>query len=422
LLVALDVGSARIACAVSDVSGPKPSVIAVETAASYGIRSGEIIDIARASESIRIAIAAAADRAEADVRSVVVGLSGDVKLTTSKAAIDLGERRCASASDIDRLRRGVPSEAPATRRIIHRYEGPFSIGDLHGVENPEGLSGDRLEMHASFLSGPSDRLDNVLKAVRAANVDIEAVSLEPISCSLGSLSPDERMLGAAVLDFGAGAFRGALWEGGRLRQIHIAAGDQSPTKSGRGFPVSGAPAGGMESIVMSLARRFRIAPMTAGRLLLSHGALNEAALAQLPATAEVTAVDGLGSVRIETRELSVMLEELLAPLVRSMREGLSGFSAAHAGGIVLTGGGARIRGMTDWVSKRFNGAPVREGVPRWELNSGVTMPAELSQCSACSLSGIVALGAEGRERVRRPSGTAWLARVGESLRRLTASL
>lgn len=423
LLVALDVGSARVACAVANVGGVRPSVIAIETAASYGIRGGEIVDLARASESIRIAIASAADRADADVRSVAVGLSGDVKLTASKAAVELDkERRCVTPVDIKRLREGIPADAPAGRRTIHRFDGPFSIGDLHGIENPDGLSGDRLEMQAAFLSAPSDRMDNVLKAVRAAGVEIEAVSLEPMSASMGALSSDERSIGALALDFGAGAFRGALWEGGRLRQIHQAANEPSQTKSGRAMPCAPQSGGGMESVTLAVARRFRIAPATAERLLPSHGALGDEALAELPASVEVTAVDGLGLVRIETRELSLTLDELLAPLARSLREGLAGFSSAHAGGIVLTGGGAKLRGMSAWISKRFGGAPVRLGVPRWDLENGAALPRELSDCSACSLAGLVALGAERRARSRRRFGAALFSRIGDRIRRLTASL
>ena len=422
-LVALDVGSARVACAIADVGGARPSVIAVETAASYGIRAGEIIDLARASESIRIAIASAADKADADVRSVAVGLSGDVKLTSSKAAVELDkERRCVTAADIKRLREGIPSDVPAGRRTIHRFDGPFSVGDLHGIDNPDGLSGDRLEMQATFLSAPSDRMDNLLNAVRAAGVEIEMVALEPMAASMGALSSDERNIGALALDFGAGAFRGALWEGGRLRQIHQAANEPSQTKSGRSLPCAPHSGGGMESVTLAVARRFRIAPATAERLLRSHGALGDEALAELPEFVEVTAVDGLGLVRVETRELSLTLDELLAPLARSLREGLAGFSSAHAGGIVLTGGGAKLRGMAAWISKRFGGAPVRLGMPRWDLESGAALPRELSDCAACSLAGLVALGAERRARKKRRMGAAFFTSIGERIRRMTASL
>ena len=423
LLVALDVGSARVACAVADVSGAQPNVIAIEAAASYGIRCGEIVDLARASESIRIAIASAADRADAEVRSVVVGVSGDVKLTTAKAAVELDkERRTATAADIARLKKGVPSDAPVGGRTIHRFDGPFSIGDLQGIDNPEGLTGDRLDMQASFLSAQSDRLDNVLSAVRAAGVSIEAVALEPMACSLGALSADERDLGALMLDFGAGAFRGALWEGGRLRQIHIAAQEQQQTKSGRSMPCAGTSNGGMEAVTLALARRFRVSPTTADRLMRSHGALGDESLATLPQSVEVTAVDGLGSVKVETRELSLTLEELLAPIARSFREGLSGFSSAHAGGIVMSGGGANIRGIGSWIAKRFGGAPARLALPRWQLESGSALPHELTASAACSLAGLVALGAERRGKSRAHFAGKVFASLAEKVRRFAASL
>jgi cell division ATPase FtsA len=425
LIVAVDIGSARVACAVAELGRERPAILAAESAASYGIRGGEVVDMARASEAIGIAIQAAADRAEAEVQTVVVGLSGDTKLSTSKAVMDLdSERRTVTPDDVAKLRRNLVPECGAGRRIIHRFDGPYSVGDLHGVEHPEGLSGSTLEMQASFLSAAGDRLDNVLKAVRAAGVEIEAVSLEPFSGSLGALSRDERALGAAVLDLGAGAFRGAVWEGGRLRQIYIAGREAVPLVSNSGRCLDGiAPSlGGMEGITMAISRRFRIAPATAQRLMRTHAALGQEELDKIAPFAEVAAVDGLGSVRVDTRELSRTLEEILAPVARSLREGLSGFATGHSVGVVLIGGGARIKGMPAWISKRFGGAPVRLGAPNWDVAESAHVQGDLLDCAGCSLAGLLLLGAEGRERVGFKRGVSILERIGEGLRRVVASL
>ncbi len=424
LLVAVDVGSARVACAVAEIGRDKPMLLAAESATSYGIRGGEIVDITRASEAIRIAILAAADRADAEVRTVVVGLSGDTRLSTARACMELDrERRTVTPSDLKRLRKSVVPENAGGRRNIHRFDGPYSVGDLHGVEHPEGLNGDKLEMQATFLSAAGDRLDNVLKAVRAAGVEIEAVSLEPFSGSIGALARDERALGAAVIDLGAGAFRAALWEGGRLRQIHNVGREGIPAMSQSGRCLEGVTAsmGGMDGIVMALARRFRIAPATAERLLRTHAVLGDGELEGIPDVVEVAAVDGLGSVRIETRELSRTIEELLAPVARSLREGLSGFATGHAVGVVLIGGGARIKGMTSWMSKRFGGAPVRLGVPGWSAE-GAALPPDLADCGGCSLAGLLAFGTEERARMGYRSRTSMFTRVSEGLRKFVASL
>ncbi|MFH0939640.1 MAG: cell division FtsA domain-containing protein [Planctomycetota bacterium] len=425
IVVAVDVGSARVGCVIAELGPDRPTVLAAESAASYGIRAGEVINLKRAGEAISIAIEAAADRAETDVKTVVVGFSGDVKISSAKAALELDrERRMVLASDLARLKSGVVPEVGAGRRIIHRFDGPYSVGDLQGVDYPEGLIGDRLEMQAAFLSADGDRLDNLLRAVRSAEVEIEAVALEPMACSLGALVEDERALGAAVLDLGAGAFRGALWEGGRLKQIHTVGREIPGVQSGSGRYAVGAALGinGMEAVVLALSRRFRIATVTAERLLRSHGALSEDVLATLPPTVEVAAVDGLSSVRIETKELSQTLEELLVPAIRSLREGLFGGSAGHVVSIVLTGGGARIKGLPTWISKRFGNAPVRLGAPGWKVNESASMPPELLDCCGCSLAGLIALAAEGRARLRYHGGASLIRSVGNGLRKFVASL
>ena len=173
---------------------------------------------------------------------------------------------------------------------------------------------------------------------------------------------------------------------------------------------------------VALARRFRIAPATAARVLRSHGAMSAETLAELPPFIDVMAVDGLGKLRIETRELAMTLEELLAPVARALREGIPGFSSAHAGGIVLTGGGAALRGMTEWISKRFGTAPVRTGTPRGTLRDGVQQPLELSAPAGCSLAGLISLGMDGRIRLQRQRGSRLFNRLGTQLRRLTAAL
>ena len=422
LVAAVDLGSARVACAVAELGPDGPRVLVVESAASFGIRGGEIVDMKRAGEAIRIAIESAADRAEADVKTVVVGLSGDVKLTFAKVGMELDrEHRTVTAPDVARLRRCLAADLGAARRVIHRFDGPYGVGDLQGVDRPEGLCGDRLEMQAAFLSAAGDRLDNLLKAVRSAGVAIEAVALEPLACSLGALSEDERALGAAVLDLGAGAFRGALWEGGRLRQIHTIRRENAKIQSQSGQCLASVV--GMEGVVLALAQRFRIAPATAERLLKSHGALGDEEIAALPEAAEVAAVDGLGSVRVETKELSRTLEEVMVPVARTLREALSGFSAGHSVGVVLTGGGAGIRGLPAWIAKRFGGAPVRLGVPRWKLaEDAEQLPPEVSGTTACSLCGLVLLGAQGRNQLRERRSSTFLGRLTGTLRRLVASL
>jgi cell division ATPase FtsA len=91
-------------------------------------------------------------------------------------------------------------------------------------------------------------------------------------------------------------------------------------------------------------------------------------------------------------------------------------------GVVLTGGGARIRGLPAWIGKRFGGATVRLGVPRWKLAEDLELPAEVSGTSACALCGLLLLGAQGRTDLRQRCGNSFFGRLTGTLRRLVASL
>ncbi|MCK6472970.1 MAG: hypothetical protein L6R28_14600 [Planctomycetes bacterium] len=414
----VDIGSSRVACAYCEKDLGRLSLVAAESVAAYGIRGGEIVDLERASEAIRIAVEAVGARAETEIRSVVVGFSGAVWLSQARAGMPLpGSAHEVSEGDIARLRRSLHAENAAKRRVIHRFDGPYSVGDLAGVERPVGLCGPTLGMTSAFLAVPTDRWQNLVRALRKAGLEIEALAVEPMAASCGALSQDERVLGAAVLDFGAGGFRGALWEGGRLRQIYVSALDQRT-------PVAGATneaGGGMENVVMGVARRFRIAPATARRLMQDHGALQREGPGEV---LDVAAVDGLGSVRLNTAELSAALEELLHPVVRAMRDGLSGFSAAHAGGVVLVGQGAQLPGLAELAARHFGGAPVRLGQPRWDGGAHTigAIPAETNGPGGCSLCGLALYAAELRAHADRKKGSAWWRRISGRLRRVAASL
>lgn len=415
-VVAVDIGSARIAAALAELRDGRAVVLAAEAVPSYGIRNGEIVDLERAGESVKIAVDAIGDRANVDVRSIFVGFSGDVRLSLARSSIELpGDQPAVTASDVARLRKSVWPDGGPARRVVHRFDGPFSVGDLHGVERPVGLRGAALAMSAVFLSAPADRAENLLKAIRGAGIEIEDLALEPLASSLGALTSDERMLGSVVLDFGAGGFRGTLWDNARLRQT-TAYGQDRHTPALGVAPASG----GMEGIVLGLARNFRIAPETARRLLKLNAAVGDAAAAGAPI--EVPAVDGLRTLQIDPRELTRALEDLIAPVIRSLRDGLPAFSSSHAGGVVLVGQGSGLRGLPGLVSKHFGGAPVRLGYPHWETARETLVPGELAGPGGCTLAGLVQFGAETRARLRLERAATLWGRMRMTMRRVAAAL
>ena len=459
-LAAVEVGSYRVTCAVACAGVSKPELIAVESVPGYGIRDGEIVDLDRASESIRIAVETASKRCGVQIERAVIGFSGDARMSIARGNLPLtGERRAVKPADLICLRGGLYPENASKRRIIHRFDGPYSVGDLHGVERPVGLHGSSLAMQSMFLTTPTGFLANLRQAVHKAGIKAEALAIQPYAASLGTLTPDERALGAAVLDFGGGGFRGALWEGARLKQFTTGGMDKHTPLA----PLQGVvPAsGGMEGLLMNLARRFRITPSTARCLVHDYGYIASQPGSEiitprrktsiLPSPkgpcVEVTSVDGISKVRVELDELSIVLEEMLTPVIRGLRDGLPQFSGGHAAGIVLVGQGARLKGIAELVSRHFGGATTRLGVPRWDLNlrpstdsisggsqgslskkssrriiekSDSSHSLDLEGPGSCGLCGLINFGFERRNREGNEDKFSWWSWLQGNLRRAVA--
>ncbi|MCZ7644450.1 MAG: hypothetical protein M5U26_04070 [Planctomycetota bacterium] len=362
-------------------------------------------------------ILAVADRADADVRSVVVGFGSDLKMSVAQGTLPLGgECPAVTEGHLARLRKSIHADGARARRVIHRFDGPYRVGELSGIERPLGLCGPTLSMASTFLAVPVERLENLLRAVREAGVEIENVAVEPLAASYGALTDDELGLGAAVLDFGAGDFRAALWEGGRLRQLAQGGSSSTPAAGVRAAPA------GMDALVVSVARHFRIAPLTARKVIQACGAVGDSADPRAPA-AEVPAVDELARVRISSAELTRVLEAHLTPAIQGLRDGLAAFSRHHAGGVVVAGNGARLRGLADLVSRAFGGAPTRIGLPRWQTDDLRTvLPQNLDGPGGCGLCGLLAFGHQARARFREDRGVSWWQRLRSSLNRMAASL
>lgn len=427
-VAALDVGSSWIACALADLDGiGHPVPIAADVVPSYGIRGGDIVDLARAGESIRIAIKSLGERTDTNIRSVFVGFSGNAQLSVARGELRLkGGPRAVRDGDVARLQRTLRADGGSSSKMLHRFDGPYSVGDLHGVERPVGLAGPGLAMSSTFLTAPADRVTNLVRAVHQAGVDIEGLVVEPLAVSYGALTDDERNLGVAVLDMGGGGFRGALWESGRIREVRSAGRNRAALPPGITPPVEG-----MEGIVRAMAQRFRISPASARQILGEYGLAKGRESAEgRPDFIEVSAVDGVGTLRIDSAEWARDLEAFAGPAIKDLRDGLRGFSSSHAGGVVLVGQGARLKGLASLVSRHFDGAPVRLGVPRLSTDCEVrrehfakdAWPDELTGVGGCSIHGLLTFGAEQRARTRQRCASSWWGRLRLRLGRLSASV
>ena len=93
--------------------------------------------------------------------------------------------------------------------------------DGQEVREPIGMSGIRLEAKIHIVTGAQSAAENIIKCVRRCGLEVEQLLLNPLAAAQAVLTDDERELGVAVVDIGAGATDVAIFTGGAIRHTAV---------------------------------------------------------------------------------------------------------------------------------------------------------------------------------------------------------
>jgi cell division protein FtsA len=347
ILVGLDLGSSRVKAVVADTSDRGlPEILGTGESDSRGIESGVIVNMEKASESIRAAVEAAEESADVDIGRVLVAIDGEhIKGIDSRGVIAVSR----TAGEITRDEVATVLDAaktlalPVGRAILEVLPQEFFVDGQRGIRDPIGMSGVRLGSNVHIVTASQQVVDNVSRAVRRAGLRAASVTLRPLAAAEASLSEDEKELGVLLINLGGGTTGLVLYQGGAVR--HVAAigwGGLSVTNDiavGLGIPVSRAEQLKRESAcaMVSLAE---------------------------DAVLEIPSVGG----RPPRESSLMMLAAIVEPRVREILEMVlnelrsTEYSAKVPAGVVLTGGGARLEGVCE-VAEDVFGMPARVGLP-----------------------------------------------------------
>ncbi|MFO0767022.1 MAG: hypothetical protein U0231_09570 [Nitrospiraceae bacterium] len=92
----------------------------------------------------------------------------------------------------------------------------FMVDDQEGVREPLGMSGTRLEVNVHVITGAVTSVQNIIKSVNRAGLDVVDIILQPLASSEAVLSAEERELGVAMVDLGGGTTDLAIFLDGSI--------------------------------------------------------------------------------------------------------------------------------------------------------------------------------------------------------------
>ena len=374
-IAVLDVGTSKVAALIAMI-GPdgEPRVIGTGQKPCQGLKRGLVTDFERTEQAIRGAMDQAERAAGLQIEFVHASISsGNLGSDVATAEIDIAGASI-TAADMTALREaGRARIDPRGRTVVHAQPALYALDGQPGVEMPLGFHADRLGMDVHVVTADTPPLRNLDRAIKNAHIGLRSLVASPLAASLSTLEREERELGVALVEIGAGVTTIAIHNLGML--VGVAA-----------IPM------GADDITYDLAAAFSTKRSHAERLKAMEG------------SAQASPRDNHEAIEIPPMSDDVMAEPMRVPraqIVGVIRHRLDmifgqvalrlddlGFTGPQARQLVLTGGGAELRGIADFAQGALN-RNVRIGRPR-----GLTgLPPAQSGPAFATLAGLVLFAA-----------------------------
>ncbi len=376
LVVGLDIGTSKIVAVVGEVTPDSEiNIIGVGHHVARGMDKGGVNDLNLVIQSIQRAINEAELMADCQISSVYLGISGKhISCQNENGMVPINDNEVIQ-EDVDNVihtARSVPMSAE--RRMLHVLPQEYSVDVQDGIKSPIGMSGVRLEAKVHIVTCANDMAKNIVKCVERCELTADQLIFSALASSYAVLTDDEKELGVCVVDMGAGTMDISIFTGGALRHSAV-------------IPVGG------NQVTSDIAKIFRT-PLSHAEDIKVQYACALRQMVSMEENIEVPSVGGRPARSMSRHTLAEVVEPRYHELFELIQEEIkdSGLEDQIAAGIVLTGGTAKMEGVTEFAEEVFQ-MPVRVGCPL-EIK-GLTD--YVNDPSYCTVIGLLHYGLEASE-------------------------
>jgi cell division protein FtsA len=382
LIAALDIGSSKVSALIVTTDGDgRLTVLGTGQRESRGVKRGYITDMAASEFAVREAVELAERMSGVTVDEVWASYcAGGLVSNVANVEVDVGGHQV-EQSDINELfgvaRQAIDRDGQV---VLHAHPALYTIDRAQGVQQPIGLFADRLGVDIHVIAADPAPLRNIDTVIRSAHLGVKAIVASPVAAALACLSEEERELGVALVELGADVTNVSVHFGGMLlglRSIALGARD----------------------ITNDIAAAFAVQRRDAERLKCFYGSAMTSPRDnhEMIEASQMGADAGAEPMKITRAQLMMVIRQRVEELTNEVDAALKGlgFTGPVGRQVVLTGGGAELKNIADYMQGVL-GRAVRVGRPKQITG----LPDAHSGPAFSTLVGLALLAASGTGDIR----------------------
>lgn len=314
---------------------------------SAGIRRGVIVDAEDATAVLRGIALDLQKISKRVTQNVFVNMQSEqVKARPSRgvAAVARADQEI-QEDDVERVMQASRAiKLSPNHLVLHNIIREYFVDDVGDIGDPLGMTGNRLEVSTLIVEAFSPQVNLLIKNLERVGFRIGGLIFNPLAAAQAVLSKQQKDLGVLLLDFGFGTTSLAVYEENKV--LHA-----------KSLPV------GSGYLTNDIAIGLKTSIGAADKLKLMYGY----ALAKDVSRKEVVKlaeVEPANPNEISKRFLAEIIEIRLAEILDLVNNELKvlGKSVQLPSGVVITGGGVKLPGMTELIRQELK-LPVQIGFP-----------------------------------------------------------
>lgn len=336
------------------------------------IRRGMVYNIGTASAAVHKLIMMLENSIERKIGKVYVSLSGQSLHTVEFNTMLKLPSGMVTEKEVSQLRKSAEKFQPDLKHNYEIADVEYFIDDKSET-SPEGVTGSEIEACFKLIVGRPNLQLNIEKSIKGkTNLKIAGYIVGSMASAAIALQDEEKELGCALLDFGAGTTTVSVYKGGILRRMVVI------------------PFGGKNLTKDISALNFT--ENDAEQLKIKFGKAiegNEGTIFQSPFSSKPD---------VDLAELNKVIGMRLDEIVANVKAqiNLSGYDGQLGAGLIITGGASQLKNLDLYLTQKLK-MPVRKASAKKTLINNY--PELMNDPSYTQILGMLLFGEENCEAV-----------------------
>ncbi|MDD3524135.1 MAG: cell division protein FtsA [Candidatus Cloacimonadaceae bacterium] len=350
IITALDIGSTMVRSVIAKtLANGRLEIMGIGECPSEGIERGIVKDIQALSNQVRISLEQAETAADTDAVNIYANITGEhirTQLGDGRIAIPTEIPNEPGEISIEHVEQVINDAKNSVKiqkgferhKILHGIPHDYIIDSQDDIRNPVNMNGFHLTAKVLTVLSELTPLRNLTKCIELSGyeMDQENYVLSHVALSHSVLSEDERRLGAILMDIGGGSCDISIYNRGALEKVLV-------------IPMAG------KAITEDLAIGLKTTLASAEYIKTQFG---NAIASDVDQTLEIE-VEGISG-RAGTRRPQYLVSHVIQHRVEEMlamcynRSKDSYTPELVTAGIILTGGSAKLEGISNSITNAFN--------------------------------------------------------------------